>query len=76
MDRYDRAMLKLDALAQGRYESPTTYGKRVWKLFLQVDEDEESGSSGSLSMESRMRSFGKYYERNETAIRQWVWVSQ
>ena len=42
MDRYDRAMLKLDALAQGRYESPTTYGKRVWKLFLQVDEDEES----------------------------------
>ena len=42
MDRYDRAMLKLDALAQGRYESPTTYAKRVWKLFLQVDEDEES----------------------------------
>ena len=42
MDRYDRAMLKLDALAQGRYESPTTYGKRVWRLFLQVDEDEES----------------------------------
>ena len=42
MDRYDRAMLKLDALAQGRYESPTTYGKRVWKVFLQVDENEES----------------------------------
>ena len=42
MDRYDRAMLKLDALTQGRYESPTTYGKRVWKLLLQVDEDEES----------------------------------
>ena len=42
MDRYDRAMLKLDARVQGRYESPTTYGKRAWKLFLQVDEDEES----------------------------------
>ena len=35
-------MLKLNALAWGRYESPTTYGKRVWKLFLQVDEEEES----------------------------------
>ena len=35
-------MSDVDALAQGRYESPTTYGKRVWKLFLQVDEDEES----------------------------------
>ena len=35
-------MLNLNALAQERYESPTTYGKRVWKLFLQVDEDKES----------------------------------
>ena len=42
MDKYERATLKLDALVQERYESPTTYGKRVWKLFLQVDEDEES----------------------------------
>ena len=42
MNRYDRAMLKLDALTQGKFESPTTYGKWVWKLFLQVDEDDES----------------------------------
>ena len=41
MGRCERAKVRLEGLTQGEYESPTTYGKRAWKLFLQASEVEE-----------------------------------
>ena len=42
MRRYEQAISKLEDLMQGEYESPTAYGKRAWRLFLQIaDEDSD-----------------------------------
>ena len=42
MGSYNHVMTEIEGLMQGEYESPAKYGKRAWRLFLQLDEAEES----------------------------------
>ena len=41
MGRYERVMAEIEGLVQGEFELPGTYGKRAWKLFILVDEEDE-----------------------------------
>ena len=41
MGRDEQVMAEIEGLMQGEFELPGTYGKRAWKLFLLVDEEDE-----------------------------------
>ena len=41
MGSYDRVMAEIKNLMEEEYESPTSYGKRAWRLFPQLDEAQE-----------------------------------